>query len=436
MVEPGLQALLLYLEKDVRARQAQEPHSTWWRPDWAEERQGQADLGGRRLEGRAPDGSLRRLDWEPAHDAFLLRPSICWPEARAFPGWRALRAALEAEIAKIVQPGLPRPWAISFLYHAYAPDGITIENVQACFEQLIEAGLKAERGTTGYPTPFGWFLPGEAGEIEISGISVWQRTLALITPAGRAEKVNLAFVEPLTQGFSRIELYLHKAQHHARQHELVRTELDRTRLSLQEGMLSALKSVDLRQIHQEKSELDAIARQLTRFLAQKAQTEILLNSLCSNRQACADHLQRVKLETPCYADQLEALDRRIRQMEADLENARVIAESAYAFQDIQRSRESAQIERASMLLGSAAAVLAGAAIFNNFLDIWNLAMEGSGLNVPHPLIKVALGLATAFSLPLGALAAVRRRTKAAAVWFALGILAILMAVLSTIWVNR
>lgn len=267
------------------------------------------------------------------------------------------------------------------------------------------------------------------------GYPLWQRTLVWLVPQERAERVEAVFLQPLSQGVARIELYLHKSLHHARQHDAVRAALESARIELQDGMLFALRAVKFENVQREEPALEAISRKLMIFLAEKAQTEVLLNSLRSNLQSFNEHLERVKLDTLCYANEARLIQRSIEQLESDLANAQAVSESSYAFQDIQRSIESNRLERAGVLLGGAAAILAGLAIFNNFLDIWNLSVEKSGMTLPTPWLRALLGALAAVFWPLGAYQLVKRQWWRGGVSLLIGILSIVLAVIFTVIVN-
>ena len=201
-------------------------------------------------------------------------------------------------------------------------------------------------------------------------------------------------------------------------------------------MLVALRTVNFQDIQREEPELEKTSRKLMIFLAEKTQSEVLLNSLRSNRQSFIEHLERVKLDTPAYASQAALIQRGIEQLESDLANAQAVADSSYTFQDIQRSIESNRIERAGVLLGGAAAILAGLAIFNNFLDIWNLSVEKSGLTLPTPWLRALLGALAAVFWPLGAYQLVKRQWWRGGVSLLIGVLSIILAVIFTIIVNQ
>jgi uncharacterized protein (DUF849 family) len=162
---------------------------------------------------------------------------------------------------------------------------------------------------------------------------------------------------------------------------------------------------------------------------------VLLNTLCNNRSAYNDHLQRVHLQTPLYDKEDEILERAVQQLESDLRNAQVVVESTTVFQDIQRGVESSRLERASFLMGASAGLLAGIFTFNSFLDIWSLALEGSGLLLPPVWVRILLGIIAGVSLPLAATWIVARRKRPAALAIILGFSSILLAVVTTYIAN-
>jgi hypothetical protein len=248
--------------------------------------------------------------------------------------------------------------------------------------------------------------------------------------------VQTYFIDPLSQGLPRIELYSQKSLHHSRQAEGVRSSLEAARQELQQSMLEAMETVDFSQLQQEQQELETISQRLMRFLTQKAAVDVLLNTLRNNRSALQDQLQCVRLQTPIYERVDEHLERTVEQLESDLRNARVVAESTTIFQDIQRGVESSRLERASFLMGASAGLLAGIFTFNSFLDIWSLALDGSGLTLPPVWLRILLGFIAGVSLPLAATWIVARRKRHAALAIVIGLSTIVLAIITTIIANR
>jgi hypothetical protein len=386
---------------------------------------------------RLPDGIECELAESVVHDAHFVRLTLREPGSRPAEAWGALKTALEERIAlgRGSAPGTS-PWAGSLLYHAILPEGFSRTDLVPALTDpngpaLVEARL--DRFET---QPFGWFLPIRESEASFGADgSHWLRELVLLTPQARAGDVERYYLAPVGQGFTRIELYLQKAGYHARRQAAIRTALSRARAELQESMRISMRTTDFSQLHREQLELEAISRQLMRFQTQRAFAEVLLNSLKVNTRSFEEHLERVKLTSPSYNRERETLHRSIDQMETDLESARTVAESSYAFQELQRGVEASRFERASYLIGSTAGLLAGIAIFNSFLDIWSLAIEGSGLVLPPAWLRILLGLVAGASWPLAAFGIVERRWRTAFLWIAIGLGTIIAAVLSTIAVN-
>ena len=143
----------------------------------------------------------------------------------------------------------------------------------------------------------------------------------------------------------------------------------------------------------------------------------------------------MKLEAPLYLSQVQRLERWAEQIRTDLRYAEATLRTVQTIQDIERGEETMRLERSSFLLGGAAALLAGVAIFNSFLDVWNLAVADSSLHLPSPLPRVVLGLAAAVGWPLAAYWAVERRWLRAALAFLFGLAAVGLAIAATAWVN-
>jgi hypothetical protein len=199
-----------------------------------------------------------------------------------------------------------------------------------------------------------------------------------------------------------------------------------------------LRTLDFSQLHRERLELEQIAREMMVFLAFLGQAEVLLNSLKSNYRMLQERLADVGLDgenAPHYAWQVRRLERASEQIALDLSYAQATLQSVRPIQDIQRGIETMRMGRASVLLGGAAAVLAGITIFNSFLDIWDLAVKESGLEMPAPWWRATLGALAAISWPLGAYWAVERRMGRAVIALGVGVAAVILAVASMMLVN-
>ncbi len=437
LIDPRVTALLYYSLREAQTSTGWQPHAAF------EEGAGEnlqvepsaADC--RRSTWRSAEGDLACLDWVLAHDTGILRISLSRPGAQPAAAWSALNAALDDRLQNAhARSDQPLPWAATCIFSAQAARGAKGEDLQALVSQTPGALSGLKPAGPGEPTPYGWCWSLGAQELATArGHSHWQRWLVWIVPQERAERVETLFLQPLNQGLARIELYLHKSLHHARQHEAVRAALEKARVELQEGMLVALRTVSFKDIQREEPELEKISRKLMIFLAEKTQTELLLNSLLASQQSFRKHLERVRLETPAYAGQTALIQHSIEQLERDLASATAVAESSYTFQDIQRSIESNRIERAGVLLGGAAAILAGLAIFNNFLDIWNLSVEKSGMLLPTPWLRALLGALAAVFWPLGAYQLVKRQWWQGGISLLIGVLSIILAVVFTVIVN-
>lgn len=385
----------------------------------------------RRFRGQTSDGIQVEVGWRLAHDTHILRLTLSLERMYDTNDWLRLKNFYRELLDQTWKlPQNPRPWGETVLYSA------DILTEKPSLKPHLTALELSDTDTQLEATPFGYLslVREDAGALP-DGHAYWHRELVLFTPQSRSERVNSVFLDPLTQGFSRIELYLHKAKHHARQETLIREHLEKARESLQDGMSQALRTVDLSQVHQEQEELELISQRLMRFLSQKATVEVLLNSLRNNQKALVEHLERVRLESNHYQGEIKHIQRLIEQLESDISNARVVLESTYSFQEIQRGIEANRLERAGVLMSATAALLAGVAIFNSFLDIWNLSLEGSNLERPPSWLRIFLGFIAGVSLPLAATWGVVRQKKRAVVALIFGLLAILAAIAATVWVN-
>jgi hypothetical protein len=391
--------------------------------------------GERTYAGSLTGGEQLELSWTLVHDSHLLRLKLSLAGDQPLSSWSRLQSLLDGIVNDAwEQPANPRPWAATYLYCAALPKSLPAGELQHLLPH--PDGLSQQEPGEPDTTAFGWLWLLDSGEHPLPDRSAyWQRRLALLYPSERAQKVHTYFIDPLSQGLPRIELYLQKSLHHTRQAERVRTSLITARYELQKSVLEAMETVDFSQLQSEKEELETISQGLMRFLTQKATVDVLLNTLGNNRSAFNDHLQRVRLQTPLYDKEGEILERAVQQLESDLRNAQVVVESTTVFQDIQRGVESSRLERASFLMGASAGLLAGIFTFNSFLDIWNLALEGSGLLLPPVWVRILLGLIAGVSLPLAATWIVERRKRHAALAIILGVSSILLAVVTTYIAN-
>ncbi len=437
LCDPAVSALFLYSVGAVGSADAAAVLGPWAVHPALALQPAKGHSEGQRCAGQTPDGATCQVDWTLAHDTHLLRVTLRLPGEQPPSAWTRLRHSLDEWVGQVQVSAQALPWAATYLAH-----GIVRGGTQAAAAALVAdasgLGLEPADVVRAEASPYGWLWVRGQSWVQRPGTQEahWQRELILLTPQDRAQPARALFLEPVNQGLARIELYLHKSAHHARQHEAVRTALEGATSALQGQMLATLHSGDLERPHERSAELDRVAHRLMRFQVQRAQTEVLLNSLRNNLEALNQHLDRVKLETAHYSQQAAQLARQAEQLESDLRNARIVSESTYVFQDIQRAAEATRLERSTYLMGAAAALLAAVAIFNSFVDIWNIVMEGSGLSMPAPWLKALLGALAGVGWPLGAYWAIGRRWGRAAVALGVGFAAMALAVAATVWVNR
>lgn len=365
-----------------------------------------------------------------AHDTDITRLQISLPGEGSADTWHKLLSTQEDSIQGLFAEGQQGPWAISRIFSAEISLSPSNQELSEVYDSLamLRCGLTASEPSD--ITPYGWLWTLEGQP------AVEEHDVLLLIPADRAEHVHAIFLDPLRQGLSRIELYLQKGRHHARQHEIVRVQLNQAMQALQHSMVSQVGDVDFTRIQMEPLALEQISQQLLRFNLQKAALELLANSLRSNLSAFGEHLGRVRLDAPRYVKEKERLSRQVEQIESDLTSANVILESTAAFQDIQRSAESSRFERASYLLGGTAALLAGISLFNSLLDIWSQSLEGSSWLLPASWLRIPLALAASAAIPLAATWFIARRKKAAWLALLISLAALASMLLSTILVNR
>ena len=373
-----------------------------------------------------------------AHDSLVLQLELKVPEMESDQPWQLVNTTFSEIVGEIYNKDQHHvPWAMSRLFYGSMPSpppgNALIENYSEFYQQM-KLNQKQNQPEM---TPFGWFW-GVADEQStiFEETRTWQRDFLLVIPEERYKKVKTLFIDPLQQGFSRIELYCQKCKHLARQHEVVRSDFSLAIKTLQEEFLEQIRASDFSQIHAEPILMEKMSRQLMRFSAQKAAVELLLNSLRVNLSSLGEHLERVKLDTPAYAHENAKLTRQIDQIEVDLSNANVIQESTGAIQDIQRSTEGNRFERASYLLGGSAALLAGISLFNSFLDIWSLVLDNSTWVIPPAWIRISLSLIASVSVSLAAIWLISRKKPHRLIALIISLGALTAMFLSTFLINR
>ena len=371
-----------------------------------------------------------------AHDTNITRLQVNQPGEGSPDTWQRLLSTQEGLIQDLLAEAQQGLWAISRIFSAEISGSPSNKDLSEVYHSLAVLRRVESDGDQPDTTPYGWLWtmvvdpPSPDGQPVIG-----ERDVLLLVPPDRAEHVHALFLDPLRQGLSRIELYLQKSWHHARQHEIVRLQLNQAMQTLQQSMVTQVADVDFTEIQMEPLALEQISQQLLRFNLQKAALELLANSMHSNLSAYSEHLARVRLEAPRYMKEKERLTRQIEQIESDLTSANVILESTAAFQDIQRSAESSRFERASYLLGGTAALLAGISLFNSLLDIWSLSLENSGWLLPVSWLRILLALAASAAIPLAATWFIAKKKKAAWLALLISLAALAAMLLSTILIN-
>jgi len=377
------------------------------------------------------------LTSQQAHDNLILQLMLNLPEEDCEQPWHTLKASFEDICDAIFHSDQGyMPWAISRLFFGCAaspPSGSNLIEHYTKFCQQTDHRQNKRQPTT---TPFGWLWMVKEEEFPVQHKKQgFERDFFLVMPENRFEKVKSFFIDPLIQGFTRIELYCQKCKHLARQHDDAQLEFSRTIKILQNEFLEQIRISDFSQIHAEPVLMEKMSRQLMRFSAQKAAIELLLASLRNNLGSMGDHLKRVKLDAPVYVHEIAKLDRQIEQIEVDLHNADVIQEGTSAIQEIQRSTEGSRFERASFLLGGSAALLAGISLFNSFLDIWSLILDNTTWIMPPAWVRISLSLFASTAISLEALWLISRKKPHWIIGLLVSIAALCAMFLSTCVLN-
>lgn len=369
-----------------------------------------------------------------AHDTLVVRCDLTLSGDHPAEAWERLSQRGMALLEMLDKAGHGSLWAVTLIYYAVLPAGL---EPAALPDLLVGLPLPASMPNPSFEkTPYGWLLMLEDGaDKKAPPLAYRRRSLLLLVPQERAGKVMQYFLSPLRQGVARIERHLQKALHHADLQQESSAALGQAILQLREGMSGAISTMDFSDLYHEARELERVSTLLMSFLNQKAHAELVLHSLRINVQDFSTALEEVKLVTPLYEREKQYLARRIEQLESDLEYARVVSESTYAFQEMQRGIENNRLQRASLMLGTAAALLAGITIFNSFLDIWTLILEGSDWVLPPMGLRMGIGLLAGVAWPLATYWLIVKRRAMIVLWIGLGVLSFALAILSTVWVN-
>ncbi|MDM8526996.1 hypothetical protein QUF58_02185 [Anaerolineales bacterium HSG24] len=293
------------------------------------------------------------------------------------------------------QPAHP-PRAITFLYQATIPNRSEPRNRQQWVTAPEGLNLTEQQAGQDDLTQFGWLWWKEEGKINLpTGQAVPHNTLAMLTPKERATWADEQFLQPLEQGFSRIALYLHKAEHHGRQYQAVGKDLNESRPALRQTTREAMRTTDDDQIFLERRELENMAKGLKLLLADIDSADNLRESLERNLHSFNDHVSRVGLDNDIYTKRSRQLQRQLEAIEKDLHYAATTRQNVQAILELQREVVNMRLDHANFLLGIALAVLAIVSVFNSFIDVWSLAVDGHPtLTLPPPEIRLPIaGLA-------------------------------------------
>ncbi len=333
-----------------------------------------------------------------AHDVYLLRLTISMPSSTEPKAWSEIRRQIDGYIRHVWQDKkYPSPLAVTWLYTGIVPDGFT--------QRKAEARYLTDLSLLGFPKddsiklrmdeiPLGlfWADDGEMAQQLNRRLNCWRHYRILLMWQPHQQMIEERFLAPVNQGFTRIELYLHKGLYHIRTYQTNRDKFIKSRLDLENTAKKALQTRDFSKIADEQKELDEIAEKLMFFLTQKLVVDKLYNSAGSNLQSVEEKLSAMNLDTYIYRRRCEVLDRELKQIELDLRYAQSTMESVQAIQGIQQSIQSAHLEHTGFLISISAAVLTFVFVFNSFLDIWVLSLESTDLKLPSPAWRITAAL--------------------------------------------
>jgi len=428
--DPAITLLLFFAAGADTAQEAQALCDQWQHGKLALNPQGTTP---HHYTGYSASGLTCELTCHFAYDTHILRLTCSRPGLQASNEWQEQDTLLQEITTECIEDTrLLCPWGITWLYHAVVP------------AQTGSNQLKQQLANT-FSTPidhipldeskYGWLTllneERKAPSVQPASQRTYlKRNLVFLTTQSRRQKVEETFLHPTRAGLTPIELYLHKGSHHLQQYHLLHRTMEQTRQTIEKETLQTLDTFD--KSHQSQEKLDEIAKLLMKFLAYKGQAEVLLNSLRSNRDALREKLIDAQLikETSAdftgsalYLNQLAIFQRGIEQIKNNLIYATTTQEMAQTIKELQRSVASAHQERINYLVSMIAALLTSVTVFNSFLDIWSLLLEGSKLELPAPSIRLMLSVSAAITSLLAIFLLIKQKTGWS--WFFLILFAII-----------
>lgn len=379
--------------------------------------------------GQRLDQKICQMTWTLAQDSHLIRLTLTQPGEHTPSSWDLLRTSIQDTADSLLENiEKDNRLAVTYLYQTTLKEDADIKELPEWFlEEVKEGDNGLTNSSAGY---FGWlWILDDIDSDMQNSFGLSERRLVFLIPTSRISSIEKTLIAPLDQGIARIELYLQKGLYHWRSYLAVRAEFIKLRSDLESSIDLVLKALDLSLPYREQQEMEEIAHMMMALLKTKGHVQILRNSLENNVRNCNRHIDAIKLDSILYEQSIARLQNGMTQIDIDMRYIDATFDTVKTIREIQHDTEASRIGRSSFLLSGAAALLAAVTIFNSFLDIWDLAIGGTGLNLPNPAWRVFLGITVAINLPLAAYWWMEQRKKRALVASALVVLAILGAVI-------
>lgn len=370
---------------------------------------------------RSDDGRCR-LDWFVREDVELTRLSLGSSGESSPQAWFQLGYIAQGLLGgALASADRGKPFGISLLYWATIDDGVDP------LEVLREGGkVRTDQSIYSCCLPYGdlW----EVDERRSDGMRVLE--YVLLSPKSQAHQARDKFVQSSKYGFSWLQLHLHKGYIQLDEYQQLRTALLAARGGLERESLVVLRTGS----HAEQ--LNRLGRQLAENLEMKIRVDGLLNML---RLALVNYDENCKLLEPredrCFALHRERLERAIQRVEWDLSYCNATIENVGPSLEIQRGEQVSQVERLGSILEVSVVIVAAFATYQTFMDIWSMVVEGSGMHLPHPLLRIEVALMVSATLPLSVYWWMIRRYRQAAIISLLALISIILAVATTLFAN-
>jgi hypothetical protein len=370
---------------------------------------------------RSDDGRCR-LDWFSREDVEVTRLSLASFGESSPTTWSQLGAIVQGLIGgALASADQGGPFGASLLYWATVDD-------EADLLEILQEGtrVRSDQPLFSCHLPYGGLW--EVDERNSDGVRLLE--YALLSPKSLAGQARDEFVRSSKYGFTWLQLQLHRGYNQVDEYRQLRTALLSARAGLERESLTVLRAGS------QAEQLNRLGRQLAKNLEMKIRVDGLLNKLRLALVNYGEHCQLLEPENDrCLALHRDRLERAIQRVEWDLSYCNATIENVGPSLEIQRGEQVSQIERLGTILEVSVVVVAAFAAYHTFISIWSMSVEGSGLRLPHPLIRIELSLMMAATLPLSIYWWLMKRRRHAVIVSLLVLAAIVLAVASTLFTN-